>query len=38
VKSNVLSHNKKNATLLWDLSEKLTGVKYWLKANRTKIL
>ena len=28
VKSNVLSHNKKNATLLWDLSEKLTGVKY----------
>jgi NAD(P)-dependent dehydrogenase (short-subunit alcohol dehydrogenase family) len=28
VKSNVLSHNKKNAQRLWELSEELTGVHY----------
>lgn len=28
VKSNAMSHNKKNAKKLWDLSEKLTGVSY----------
>jgi NAD(P)-dependent dehydrogenase (short-subunit alcohol dehydrogenase family) len=28
VESNKMSHNKKNAALLWSLSEKLTGVKY----------
>lgn len=31
VKSNSMSHNLENAKTLWELSEKLTGVKYYEK-------